>query len=117
MNLKEIENKIKKTKQELLNIEAMRSGSLSEQYNVCGVANCICKDKKNPQRHGPYYQLSYRSGGRSSSKFIQGPFVKKMEKETAQYRRFKILVSEWIDLANAKSDLQMKLEKEKKDKD
>ena len=111
MNLKEIENKIRKTKQELLDIEAMRSGSLSEQYNVCGVASCICKDKKNPQRHGPYYQLSYRSGGRSSSKFIREPFVKKMEKETAQYRRFKSLMNEWIDLANAKSDLEMKLKK------
>src|SRR5205807_3813538 len=38
---------------------AMRPGSLSRQYNVCGKPGCRCKDRAHPRRHGPYYQLNY----------------------------------------------------------
>lgn len=116
MDLKEIEVKIKKIKQELFEIDAMRSGSLSEQYNVCGIENCKCKDKNNPKKHGPYFQLSFTRQGKSSSKFIREPFVKKIKKETAQYKKFKELTNQWIALANERSDLEIKLKTEKKTK-
>jgi hypothetical protein len=116
MNLKEIEAKIKKIKLELSEIDAMRSGSLSEQYNICGVASCKCKDKKNPQKHGPYFQLSFTRQGKSSSKFIREPFVKKIKKETAQYKKFKELTNEWIALSNERSDLEIRTKTEEKDK-
>ena len=38
-------------------------GSISEQWNVCGTPRCKCKDPKRPQKHGPYYQLSFSVGG------------------------------------------------------
>ena len=47
----------------------MHPGSLREQYNVCGKAGCRCKDPKKPQKHGPYYQLSYTWRGKSSTPF------------------------------------------------
>lgn len=109
MNIKEIRDRIEEVKSELFKIEKMRSGSLSEQYNVCGVAGCKCKDKKNPEKHGPYYQLSFTRNGRSSSKFIREPFVKKIKTEVKQYKRFKELMNEWIALANEQSDLEIKL--------
>ena len=51
--------KIESIKQKIIELEEMRPGSLSKQYNVCGTPNCKCKDKEKPQKHGPYYQLSY----------------------------------------------------------
>ena len=75
MTLREIEKKIEEIKRELSSIKRMRAGSLSQRYNVCGVKNCKCKasvatwlrwpldfggkDPKNPQKHGPYVQLSF----------------------------------------------------------
>jgi hypothetical protein len=117
MTLKEIGNKIEKIKQELLKINEMRPGSLSERYNVCGVKNCKCKDPKNPQKHGPYVQLSYVHQGKNSTKLIRKPFVKKIEKETAQYRKFKELMGQWIALAMERSDIEMKLKMEESNKD
>lgn len=117
MELKEIENKIEKIKRELLKIEGMRPGSLSEQYNVCGVAKCKCKDKENPQKHGPYVQLSFTHQGKGGTKFIRKPFVKKIEKETGQYKKFKELTNQWIALAMERSDLEIKLKSEENEKE
>jgi hypothetical protein len=116
MELKEIENKIEKIKQELLKIEGMRPGSLSERYNVCGVKKCRCKDQKNPQKHGPYMQLSFVHQGKNATKFIRAPFVRKIEKETDQYRKFKELTGQWIILAMERSDQEMRLKTEEKNK-
>ena len=46
-------------------------GSISKQWNVCGKPGCRCKDPKHPQRHGPYYQLSYTLAGHSSTMFLK----------------------------------------------
>jgi hypothetical protein len=39
---------------ELLSPQPMRAGSLSSLLMQCGKENCICKDKRNPRKHGPY---------------------------------------------------------------
>ena len=116
MGLKEIENKVEKIKLALLKIEGMRPGSLSKRYNVCGVQKCRCKDPKNPQKHGPYVQLSFVHRGKNSTKFIREPFVKKIEKETDQYKHFKDLINRWITLAMERSDLEMSLKMEEMNK-
>lgn len=55
-----LERRILEIKNEIMGLGEIRNGSVSEQYNVCGNPTCGCKDKDNPQKHGPYYQLSYR---------------------------------------------------------
>lgn len=77
----------------------MRPGSLSEQYNVCGNPTCRCKDPKNPQRHGPYYQISYSHEGRSTTEFVKPAMVTATRRQLRSYRRFKKLTQEWIDLS------------------
>ena len=69
-----------KIRQELLTLEDLRPGSLSTQYNVCGNPNCRCKDDP-PQKHGPYYQLSFSRKGRSSTKFVKRPHVAMVKKQ------------------------------------
>ena len=77
----------------------MRPGSLSEQYNVCGNPTCRCKDPKNPQRHGPYYQISYSHKGRSTTEFVKPAMVAEARRQLKTHRRFKKLAEEWIDLS------------------
>ena len=114
MELKEIENRIEKIKKELLKIERMRPGSLSKQYSVCGVKNCRCKDPKKPQKHGPYFKLSYVNQGKGNTKFIREPFVKQIERETTQYKKFKELTAEWITLSMQRSDIEIKFKTDEK---
>jgi len=77
----------------------MHPGSLSEQFNVCGNPSCRCKDPKDPQRHGPYYQLSYTWRGKSSTRFVRQEGVTKMREKIANYKHMQELVKEWVDLS------------------
>jgi hypothetical protein len=120
MNSNQMELRIQKIKDELQKIGAMRPGSLNEQYSVCGVKGCACADLEKPKKHGPYYQLSYVHQGKSSSQFIQREFLTKTEKQLVEFKKFKSLTNEWIDLALtvAKETLQeereiLKLSKKK----
>ncbi len=89
--------RIEQIKAEIGNLGEMRPGSLSEQYNVCGNPNCRCKDKKNPKKHGPYYQLSYTWKGKSTSEFVRREDVEVVREQLAGYRRFNELKDEWIE--------------------
>jgi hypothetical protein len=89
-------------KQKLLNLGPVLPGSISEQWNVCGTPGCKCKDTENPKKHGPYYQLSFSIGGRSSSLFIKKEDIAEARKSVKRYQEFKKLtmelVQEYVDL-------------------
>ncbi len=72
----------------------MLPGSISEQYNVCGKSGCKCKNSKSPIKHGPYYQLSFTCGGKSSSFFIKPTDLKEAKKRTKNFKAFKELIVE-----------------------
>src|SRR5437867_712277 len=99
MNQSQILRRIEQLKKELSDLGAMHPGSISEQYNVCGTAGCHCKDPKHPQRHGPYYQLSYGWRGKSSSRFVRPERLGEMREKVENYKRFRDLTKEWVDLA------------------
>jgi hypothetical protein len=113
-DLKQIEKQILKIKKELMELGELRPGSLSRQYNVCGNLNCKCKDKTNPQRHGPYYQISYVRRGKSSSSFVRKEFVSEVKEQLSNYKRLRELVDQWIDLGMQYSEKKMKLAKQNK---
>lgn len=99
MTRAKIERRIEEVKRELADLGPMHPGSLSEQYNVCGRPACRCKDPKEPRKHGPYYQLSYAWRGKSSSRFVRPDQLAPMREKVANYKRFRELVNEWVDLA------------------
>ena len=90
------EEKVRRLKQKLLNLGPVLPGSISEQWNVCGTRGCKCKDPIQPKKHGPYYQLSFSVGGRSSSLFIRKDDVAEARKAVMRYQEFKKLTTELI---------------------
>lgn len=56
-------------------------GSLVERYTTCNNPNCRCADPD--QRHGPYYQLSWKQDGKTVSRLLPA-------EDAALYRQ-------WID--------------------
>jgi hypothetical protein len=98
-SIQSIQERIQQIKAELAALGEMRPGSLSKQYNVCGKPNCRCKDPQNPQRHGPYYQLSWVHRGKSTTQFIRRPFVRQVRAQIATYNTFRKLTDEWVNLA------------------
>jgi len=94
---RDIEQRIAAIKRELCALGPLRPGSLSRQYNVCGNPTCRCKANP-PQRHGPYYQLSYTHQRKSSSEFVREQDLVEVERQLHNYERLRILVDEWIGL-------------------
>lgn len=98
-SIQSLEERIQRIKAELASLGDMRPGSLSKQYNVCGKTGCRCKDPQNPQRHGPYYQLSWVHHGKSTTQFIRRPLLPQVRAEIANYNRFRKLTDQWVNLS------------------
>jgi hypothetical protein len=106
--IRALEAQIKAIKRELAALGELRPGSLSQQYNVCGSPGCRCKASP-PQKHGPYYQLSYTRKAKDGTRFVKKADVPAIEKAMANYARLRDLIDRWIDLSTEVSDLKLGL--------
>jgi hypothetical protein len=99
-------NRIESIRKEIREIGPVLPGSLETFYNVCGKPGCRCKDKQNPQKHGPYYRLSYSLAGRNSSIFVKNDDFDKVKELVENYRKLRELTLE-LALANLDSVKQV----------
>ena len=99
MTVLQVQRRIEHLKRQLTDLGGMHPGTLTEQYNVCGTPGCGCKDPEDPRKHGPYYQLSFSRRSRSTSRFVRPERVQIMREKVANYKRFRELTNEWVDLA------------------
>jgi len=91
----QLEKRIEKIKWELQTINKMRPGSLTCQYH-------------NPkEKTGAYYQLSYTHKMKSRTDYVRSEFVPQIGEQIAEYKRFRLLVDEWVALAIKHSKMQM----------
>ena len=95
--IQQIEQRIERIKRTLLEIGAMRPGSLTRQY-------------KDPQHHaGTYWQISYTRRMKSRTDYVRKECVKELRSQIAAHKRFKRLVDQWIDLSIEHSRLTMQI--------
>jgi hypothetical protein len=87
----------------------LRPGNLSTQYNVCGTPECRC-DATPPEKHGPYYQVSYTRKGKSRTKSVKEKDFPVVRAQLENYARIKLLLDRWNDLGTELSTLRIKNE-------
>jgi hypothetical protein len=102
----EARRRIKDIQRELAALGPMRPGSLSKQYNVCGSPGCRCKDPKHPKKHGPYYHLNDTWRGKSRTEFVKAEAVEGLRRQLENYKRFRQLNQEWVDLEMERERLE-----------
>jgi hypothetical protein len=71
----------------LLRLRGQLQGSLFVRYGQCGKAGCACQTEGH--RHGPYYVLSTRTGGRGSFSYLDAPTARQARERVADYRAFR----------------------------
>src|SRR5213594_1138408 len=101
-----LEVQIEKLKQAIGRLGDLRPGKLSQQYNVCGKADCRCKADP-PQKHGPYYQLSFTRKGKSSTQFVREEDLAVVRLQLRNYQRLQELIDRWITLGMELSRLKL----------
>jgi hypothetical protein len=102
----QLEVEIGKVKKELSGLGDLRPGSLSTQFNVCGSPNCKCKADP-PQKHGPYFQVSFTRKGKGSTKFVKEDDLPVIREQLKNYERMKELIDRWIELSMELSNLRL----------
>ena len=106
MTRQPLQQRVAQIKAELATLGPIHPGSLSDQYNVCGNPGCRCKDPKRPQKHGPYGQLSYTWRGKSTTRFVRPTRLATIRQKIENYRRFRELTAQWVDVAIALEALE-----------
>ena len=88
-----IRKRIKEIKKELGTLEVIRPGKLSRQ-------------KRGTTRE-LYNYLSYTFQNTGRTEYVKGKYVEKINRETEDYRKFKELSDEWVELSIKLSRLEM----------
>jgi len=71
---------------ELLQRRELLAGSLFERWAVCGKEGCACR---SGQKHGPYYVLSTRSGGRGGFSYLDSEQMGEARSLVKAYREYR----------------------------
>ena len=71
---------------ELLRRREQLAGSLFVRYGVCGKQGCVCR---TGQKHGPYYVLSTRSGGRGGFAYLEAARMGEARELVKAYREYR----------------------------
>ena len=72
-------------------------GSLVESYTTCNNPNCCCQDPQ--QRHGPYWQLSWKQAGKTVSKLLSADDAALYQEWIANRRRLEAALAQMRDLS------------------
>jgi hypothetical protein len=73
-------------------------GSITSATRPCGKPGCHCA-KPNDPGHGPHFQLTQKVDGKTVTQNLPSPAaVRKAETEIAQYRRFRTLTDELVNV-------------------
>jgi len=95
-SLQRLEEQIEELKRELLALGPMRPGSITQQYRL------------PKERERPFHQISYTHHMRSRSEYVRPENLAALRRETATFKRFRKLISRWVSLALAASQLRVR---------
>ncbi|MGH3627789.1 MAG: DUF6788 family protein [Sciscionella sp.] len=97
-SLTELQTRRERLRAELAAVGDFRPGSLSAVMRRCGKANCACAGPDHPG-HGPQHLLTRSVGGKTRTVHLRpGPELDKARVEVANYKRFRALVDELIEV-------------------
>jgi hypothetical protein len=70
----------------LLRLREQLHGSLFVRYGVCGKAACVCRTGR---KHGPYFVLSTRSGGKGAFAYLDRNQARRARDLVARHRQYR----------------------------
>ena len=96
----QLEQRIETIKAKLMALGPLRPGTLSKQY----------KDPQN--KTGAFYQLSYTHHMKSRTEYVRAQNLKSLKKELTEYKRYRKLTEQYIDLSIELSKEKIRASKE-----
>jgi hypothetical protein len=85
--------------QQISELGDFQPGSITSATRRCGKPGCHCAQANDPG-HGPHFQLTQKIDGKTVTQNLPSPAaVRKAEREIAQYREFRGLTEELVDVS------------------
>jgi len=73
-------------------------GSITSVIRRCGKPGCHCAKREDPG-HGPHFQLTQKIGGITATQNLPSlAAIRKAEGEIAEFRKFRALTGELVDI-------------------
>ncbi len=98
-DLEQLDADYRAAKARLAEIGFTCEGSLIERYTSCRNPNCRCADPE--QRHGPYWQISWKQNGKTVSKTLPAQDAALYRQWIANRRALEAVLDEMRDISHA----------------
>ena len=86
----------------------LRPGQLTARFRKCGKPNCHCATPGDPG-HGPSFSLTRAVAGKTVTRIIPaGPAVAQTQAQLEEYRRFRALSHELVEVSEALCEAALK---------
>src|SRR3989338_7386525 len=87
----------------------LRPGSRVQRQHRCGKPSCHCARRDSPG-HGPSWALTRAVEGKTVTRGIPaGPAVQRTREQIEEYRRFRALVHQFIEVSEKLCDARLRL--------
>jgi hypothetical protein len=83
--------------EELVGVGDFRQGSVYSVHRPCGKPHCACAEPGHPG-HGPLHLMSKSVAGKTVTKSVSATALEKVQQEVGNYKRFRSLVDEIVDV-------------------
>ena len=104
--MRSLERQIDKVKRDLMRLDGLRMGSLSEQYNVCGTPGCRCKSVTTREARSVLPTELHEERQEHDPLHTEANLAV-VKRQLRNYARLRSLVDRWIDWQSNSSDLQL----------
>lgn len=101
-DLKQLSSDYEAAKARLAEIGFTCEGSLIERYTSCKNPNCRCVNPE--QRHGPYWQISWKEAGKTVSKMLPAKDAVLYQEWIANRRALEAILNEMRDISRAATE-------------
>jgi hypothetical protein len=91
---KQARARIERIRQQLVGIDYLCSGTLSERMKLCGRASCACA-RDPAARHGPYYEWGFMRASRLVHRQVSATQAAALRQAITNYRKVKQLLRDW----------------------
>ena len=105
--MEDLEEKRKRVRERLVEVGDMRQGSLIERYVKCGKVNCRCA-KEKAYGHGPSFTVTKAIKGKTITRVIPKQAVELTKAQIAQFREFRRLSQEFLEVNEEICDAKLK---------
>ena len=105
----DLEHERERLRAALASVGELRPGSLVERRHRCGKPSCHCARTDSPG-HGPTWVLTRAVRGKTVTRGIPaGSAVQRTREQVEEYRRFRALVHQFIEVSERLCDARLRL--------